>query len=112
MLDEQKTHVTFVRNPKLQHIEARFSSYRNIAFKKHFHETYAIGVVEQGVSSFFRQGTIEMIGMGTIALINPGEVHACNPQSDTMWAYKMFTLLLFQYLRQIMARWSDTQRYG
>jgi AraC-like DNA-binding protein len=85
-----KSNIEFVRHPALKHIEARFSRYRQPAFKKHFHETYAIGVVEQGISSFWHQNKTEIIGKGTIALINPGEVHACNPKDESEWIYKMF----------------------
>lgn len=90
MADPPKTHVTFIRNSKLKHIEARFCRYTGFAFQKHFHDTYAVGVVEQGKSSYFHRNTTELIGPGTIALINPGEIHACNPQPGSVWTYKMF----------------------
>jgi AraC-like DNA-binding protein len=87
---QQNSQVSFVRNSAFKPIEARFSRYDRRTFKKHIHDTYAIGVVEQGGNSIFYQNKTETIGEGTIVLINPGEVHACNPIAESIWAYKMF----------------------
>ena len=90
-LVQQQNYVTFIRNPELQHIEARFSSYSGLTFQKHFHESYAIGIVEHGGSRVFHENISSTImGPGEIALINPGEVHVCNPREDARWVYKMF----------------------
>jgi AraC-like DNA-binding protein len=100
----KKTHVTFVKRPQLEHIEARFSRYTDFTFKKHFHETYAIGIVEQGRCSFYHLDRTDYIEEGTIVLINPGEVHACNPRNHFPWAYKMFyidTTLISHVTRDI-----------
>ncbi len=88
--DQSGTHVTFFRDAEVGHIEARSSRRTGLSFKKHFHETYSIGIVEQGANSFFHRNADALIGAGTVVLINPGEVHACNPRPDVLWAYKMF----------------------
>lgn len=90
MRTQYTPYIRFFRNPDFKQIEVRFSRYSRPAFKKHVHETYAIGVVEQGESSFFHQNTTRTIRQGMIALINPGEVHACNPKPDVVWTYRMF----------------------
>ena len=87
---QQNSNVLFVRDPDFNHIEARFSHYNQSTFKKHFHDTYAIGVVEQGISSFFYRDTVKSIREGDISLINPGEVHACNPSPNSVLVYRMF----------------------
>jgi AraC-like DNA-binding protein/quercetin dioxygenase-like cupin family protein len=79
----------FIRDPEFRHIEARFSQYAVDAFKKHTHETYAVGVVEQGPTNYFHINTTYVIQSGMTALINPGEVHACNPQPGAVWVYRM-----------------------
>jgi AraC-like DNA-binding protein len=95
-----------VRDPALKLIEARFSRYNQRTFKKHTHDTYSIGIVEQGVSSIFCRDKTETIGAGTIALINPGEVHACNPIAKSVWTYKMFYLDI-NLIREIACEVSD-----
>lgn len=88
--DQSPTHpIVFIRDPEFQHIEARFSQYSTDAFKKHAHETYAVGVVEQGPTNYFHINTTYIIYAGMTALINPGEVHACNPQPGSVWTYRM-----------------------
>lgn len=84
--------VMFIRDPEFRHIEARFSQYTADAFKKHVHETYAVGVVEQGPTNYFHINTTYVIRAGMTALINPGEVHACNPQPGAVWVYRMLYL--------------------
>lgn len=81
--------VKFVRDPQLKHVELRFSHYRQHAFQKHTHETYSIGIVKQGRTTFFHHEQIERVGSEDVVLINPGEVHACNPQSGSILTYYM-----------------------
>lgn len=82
--------IKFARNPQFRHVEVKFNYNDAPVFKKHFHGTFSVGVVEQGIGNFHYHRKNEVIGTGDIVLINPGEVHACNPESDIEWAYKMF----------------------
>ena len=82
----------FWRDPEISALEMRFSSYDNLIFPKHTHDSYAIGLVEKGNSVFFYRGTYHPIGAGQIALIPPGEVHSCNPEDSSGWRYRMFYL--------------------
>ncbi len=86
--------VIFIRDPEFQHIEARFSQYTSDAFKKHTHETYAVGVIVQGTGKYFYIDRTHVIQAGMVALINPGEVHACNPSADAAWSYRMLYIAL------------------
>jgi quercetin dioxygenase-like cupin family protein len=90
MRNHQDSRVKFVRDPDLEHVEARFSYYRQEVFRKHTHETYAIGLVEQGITDFDCENERRTIGPGDIALINPEEVHACNPRTGAGLTYCMF----------------------
>ena len=90
MQRDQDTRVIFVRDPDLPRIEARFSRYRQRVFRKHTHDTYAVGMVQQGITDFWCGGRTVAIGPGGIALINPEQVHACNPRPSRALAYWMF----------------------
>jgi len=76
----------FVRLPQL---EVRYSNYCQEAFRKHTHDTYSIGIVLQGHSTFFHSGRTDSITAGDVVLIEPGEVHACNPRSGSAMVYYM-----------------------
>lgn len=90
MQTHQDTQVIFVRDPDLPQVEARFSRYRQQVFRKHTHDTYAIGLVRQGVTDFWCDNRTRAIGPGEIALINPEQVHACNPTPGRALTYWMF----------------------
>lgn len=80
----------FWRDPAIAGIELRLSSYDRRTFPKHSHDSYAIGLVETGESTFFIRGGHHRIGAGQLALIPPGEVHSCNPAGDCNWRYRMW----------------------
>jgi hypothetical protein len=84
--------VTFVRDPDLPQIEARFSRYRQQVFRRYTHDTYAVSLVQQGVTDFWRNGETVAIGPGDIALINPEQVHACNPRPGQALTYRLFSI--------------------
>ena len=87
-----KDWAQFWRDPEISALEMRFSSYDNLIFPKHTHDSYAIGLVEKGNSVFYYRGANHPIGAGQIALIPPGEVHSCNPEDSSGWRYRMFYL--------------------
>jgi AraC-like DNA-binding protein len=82
----------FWRDPDVPALELRLSSYDCRTFPKHTHDSYSIGLVEEGESTFFLKGALHRIGPGQIALIPPAEVHACNPEGGSGWRYRMFHL--------------------
>lgn len=82
----------FWRDPDFSVLEMRFSSYDSRIFPKHTHDSYSVGMVEQGESTFFFRGANHRIGPGQIALIPPAEVHSCNPEGGSGWRYRMFYL--------------------
>lgn len=89
-MQTQDSQVTFLRDPDLPEVEARFSHYRQQVFRKHMHEAYGISLVQQGITDFWCDGQTRAIGPGSIALINPGQVHACNPRPNRALTYCMF----------------------
>ena len=81
---------SFWRDTDLPGVEIRFSRYRSACFVKHAHETFSVGVIEGGTSSFFCRDVTRRITTGETAIIPPGEIHACNPEPGADWVYKMF----------------------
>lgn len=77
-------------DPALPYIRVRSSEYESCRFKKHTHETYSIGLVEAGATTFECGSSTMAVGAGDLVFIHPEEVHACNPGADTPWRYKMF----------------------
>lgn len=85
-----RTCSSFWRDPALPFIESRtVSDGRRVCYAPHSHETFSIGLIDNGSSSYLNgthQGQIEA---GALVLMNPGDVHACNPIHDQPWAYRM-----------------------
>lgn len=82
--------IKIARNPQLRQVEVKLYYNDAPVYKAHFHGTFSVGVVEQGIGNFHHHRQNEVIGTGDVVLINPGDVHACNPEPDIEWAYKMF----------------------
>ncbi|GKT29441.1 AraC family transcriptional regulator, partial [Aduncisulcus paluster] len=59
--------------------ESRVSLYKaefqTFSFKKHSHENYALGVIEDGVQQFRLGGAKRVAPASAMIAINPGEVH-------------------------------------
>ena len=81
----------FWRDPALPFIEARdVLDGRQLCYAKHAHETFSIGAITRGRSTYLNERAQERIGAGTLVLMNPGDVHACNPIEGQPWSYQMF----------------------
>jgi len=66
-------------------------SYASHRFPLHFHDEYAIGVIESG-SQRGRIGKRADVRMpsGSVVVINPSEVHTGEPDGEAGWTYRMF----------------------
>ncbi|MCR9255816.1 MAG: AraC family transcriptional regulator [Alphaproteobacteria bacterium] len=69
----------------LECLKARF---RNHRYAPHAHETYAIGVISNGVERFRYRGVEHTAPAGTFAVVEPGELHDGTP-GDGGYRYKM-----------------------
>ncbi|MFP2931765.1 helix-turn-helix domain-containing protein [Pyxidicoccus sp. 3LG] len=80
----------FWRDDRLPFIEAReVQDGRKVCYAKHFHETFSIGVITGGRSTYLNQAARSQVGAGAVVVMNPGDVHACNPIDDQPWSYRM-----------------------
>lgn len=71
----------------LECLRARFVKHR---YAPHIHDTYAIGVITQGVEVFRYRGETHYAKAGSLAFVNPGEVHDGEPEGPEGFAYRMY----------------------
>lgn len=83
----------FWRDPALPWVEARaVAGACGIGYARHTHDTFSIGAVMAGRSTYWNGRREESIEAGTVVLINPEEAHACNPKPGLPWSYRMLYL--------------------
>jgi AraC-like DNA-binding protein len=80
----------FWRDAALPFIEARtVADGRRVCYARHSHETFSVGLIDSGSSTYINRRHQCRIDAGTLVLMNPGDTHACNPIEDQPWAYRM-----------------------
>lgn len=88
---KQATAPRFWRDDALPFIEARsVEDGRKVCYAKHAHDTFSIGAIMGGSSTYLNGTALQRIGAGAVVVINPEQVHACNPIDDRPWSYLMF----------------------
>lgn len=80
---------TLWKLPQLPEVEFFKAHYTDFSYTPHFHEDYAIGVVEGGVHAFYYRHESHAIVPGYVVTCQPGEVHNGHPGDDTPWRYRM-----------------------
>ncbi len=80
----------FWRDPALPFVEARrVGDGRQVCYAPHAHESFSIGVITGGRSTYVTGGTCLPVAAGSTVLMNPGVVHSCNPIHGEPWSYLM-----------------------
>jgi AraC-like protein len=72
--------------PGLQRLRAGLSGY---AYDRHRHETYAVGVTEQGLQCFHYRGAARASTTGRVIVIYPDEVHDGHAGAPSGFVYSM-----------------------
>ena len=67
-------------------LRARYVTHRYTA---HAHETYTLGLIEDGVEEFRYGGTLLRAGRGEVALLNPEVVHTGQAGVPAGWSYRV-----------------------
>ncbi|MFW5734139.1 MAG: helix-turn-helix domain-containing protein [Oceanidesulfovibrio sp.] len=75
--------------PGVELMRARYVTQR---FSKHFHEEYAIGIIERGAMRFRYLGHDMTAAAGQVNLVVPGEAHDGHAAGKDGWTYRMFYL--------------------
>jgi AraC-like DNA-binding protein len=65
------------------------ASYRQHAFTRHAHATFAIGVVVAGEEEFRYRGASHRAGVGSLAILEPDEPHDGRAAAEGGWAYRV-----------------------
>jgi AraC-like DNA-binding protein len=60
-----------------------------LQYDRHFHDTYAFGIVLRGVERCSVGRTLNFYEPGTVPMFNPGEVHDGGPATPEGWSYRM-----------------------
>lgn len=76
----------------MEGVECLHASLRGEHFSRHFHEGYALGVVESGALEFKYLGRDCVAPAGAVNMVVPGEVHDGHGASPQGWRYRMFYL--------------------
>lgn len=80
--------------PHLDNIELLHAAYVTQTFTRHFHENFALGVIEHGALGFSYQGEHVIAPRGSISLAFPGETHGGHAVTSQGWQYRMFYLYI------------------
>lgn len=87
----ESTQPRFWRDAALPFIEVRaVEDGRKVCYTPHCHETFSIGAITAGCSTYFNGDVRERLECGALVIINPQTVHACNPIDGQPWSYLMF----------------------
>jgi len=81
--------VTFFRSEALPFFEAKHCTISDLAYKKHFHEEYSIGLIDEGETNAWCDGTMYLVEAGRMISFPPLMLHACHPDPQSVWKYKM-----------------------
>lgn len=80
------------RPPRLDEVELLHARYQRQNFSKHFHECFAVGVIQSGALKFDYRGDSLLAAPGEINLCLAGEAHNGRAAHETGWQYRMLYL--------------------
>lgn len=69
----------------LEMLQARYYRQR---FSRHVHDTFCVGVIEEGAQRFYRSGGEHVAPQGDIILVNADDVHTGCSARENGWAYR------------------------
>ena len=87
----KKTFTKTFKNEHLPFLELRHSN-SNMHYKKHFHDTFSLGVNKKGVSTYMNSDEVYTLTENKLSIINPNTVHACNASTEVLNEYYMMYL--------------------
>ncbi len=91
-------------------LECLYAEYLTFSFAPHFHDAYAVGVIESGADVFDYRGTKQTAAAGDIMLINPLEVHDGHAADKSGWTFRIMYIkpeLLRKVREEITGKSSD-----
>ncbi|AJD51035.1 transcriptional regulator, AraC family [Thalassospira xiamenensis M-5 = DSM 17429] len=80
----------FWRDDALPFVELRrVVDGRAVCSERHSHDTFSIGTVNGGYSTYWNRGRTHETQAGAVVILNPEDVHGCNPVKGADWRYDM-----------------------
>ncbi len=76
--------------PHLNHLTLLRATYTTYAYKRHFHDYFAIGVIEDGVQTFSCSTAQYVNPTDGIFIIQPGEAHDGQSATENSFTYSAF----------------------
>lgn len=70
-------------------VETLMATTLRSSFDRHFHDTYAFGLILDGVETCSLRKARRFFEPGTVPMFNPGEVHDGGPATERGWSYRM-----------------------
>jgi len=77
------------RTPLLPGADMLTAEYHDHEFTPHWHDAYAIPVIEAGAETYRYRGAKYVAEAGSVPIINPGEVHTGARAVDVGWRYRV-----------------------
>ena len=91
-MDMQKESIKTFNLPFSPGVEAIAGRYIRNEFRRHIHDSYIVGIVEQGCRIIDGQdGSIQVLE-NEIFIFNPGQVHACRSESPAGHSYRALSV--------------------
>ncbi|MFW5489514.1 MAG: AraC family ligand binding domain-containing protein [Desulfovibrio sp.] len=84
--------VRYWKPQALDGLECMRARYYTQNFTRHFHDGYAVGIIEQGAMAFDYLGQSHVASQGLVNLVVPGEMHDGHAAGPDGWTYRMFYL--------------------
>ncbi len=80
----------FWRDDALPFVELRrVADGHAVCYERHSHDTFSIGTVKDGYSTYWNRGKTHETQAGSVVILNPEDVHGCNPVKGADWCYDM-----------------------
>ena len=110
----QKDWYELNRDPcsRIETIRAHFTGH---AYDPHWHDSYLIGVTEQGVQQFKCRAEQQVCVPGTSFLLDPEEIHDGTAPSEDGFTYRMLFIspeLFQQRIRQLFPKVPDNFEFS
>ena len=87
----KKTFTKIFTHETLTYLELRYSNSNN-HFKKHFHDTFSLGVNVEGKSVYTNKNKEYILDENMLSIINPNVVHSCNSCTNVLNKFYMMYL--------------------
>ncbi|WP_257981408.1 helix-turn-helix transcriptional regulator [Aeromonas salmonicida] len=85
---ERKEQTHFQRIDALGGVDMLQARYYKQRFARHVHDTFCIGVIDQGAQRFYRSGTEHVAPRGDIIIVNADDVHTGSSELEQGWGYR------------------------